>query len=111
MSTLCINCSSQIESEYCSVCFNALPNEKEFCNSCCEKLEITIDVNSSPESNLVDTSTNPLFQTRNITGKILDSDDDIIANKQRNDEESSGIYWMYIFVIIFFLAMMVIYYT
>lgn len=111
MNKVCINCSREIEAGYCNVCLQEQPSEKEFCNQCCMELDIMVDVNTDKHSNLVDTKSHGLFQTRNVTGRILDNDDDIIANRQRNDEEGGNTYWLYIFIIIFLLIFMVGFYT
>ncbi|MFV2013842.1 MAG: hypothetical protein ACC656_00300, partial [Candidatus Heimdallarchaeota archaeon] len=104
MGIICINCSGEIRPGYCNVCFKELPSEKEFCNSCCAKLDIMVDVSSDSRSNLVDTNADSLFQTRTVTGNIISDDDDIIANRQRNDDEGGDTYWMYVFIIVFFLV-------
>ena len=75
------------------------------------ELDVMVDVNTDKQSNLVDTTAHGLFQTRNVTGRILEDDDDVIANRQRNQKEGGDTYWMYIFLIIFFLIFMVGFYT
>ncbi|MHA2028300.1 MAG: hypothetical protein ACXAC2_24655 [Candidatus Kariarchaeaceae archaeon] len=60
---------------------------------------------SSKGRDLVDTSANPLFQTRKVTGDILSSDDDVIAHKLQDDESDNYYYWMFIVVLILFMAL------
>ena len=96
MSDLCINCSQPV----------TLDND--FCDTCLIKMEQGVEMNvNSSKSKLVDTKSHGLFQTRKLTGKVLDDDDDIIANMHRNDDQNNNYFWMFIIVVLFLMALIV----
>ncbi|OLS25240.1 MAG: hypothetical protein HeimC2_19160 [Candidatus Heimdallarchaeota archaeon LC_2] len=97
MTNLCINCS-QITT-----------NDSDFCNSCMDKMEAGVEMSvHSTNANIIDTKSHGLFQTRNVTGKILSDDEDLIANLHRNNDQGNYYFWMFILVIIFFMVLIAV---
>jgi hypothetical protein len=72
------------------------------------EMETGVEANvSSKGRDLVDTSANPLFQTRKVTGNILSSEDDVIAHKLQDTDENNFYFWVFVFVIVLFLTLMI----
>lgn len=93
MSKLCLNCS------------NVVDISGDFCKTCEDELNEVVDGNETDfVTDMVNIKSDPFFQSKTITGDMIEGEDDLIAYKVRSDRSGGQNYWLVIFGMIAVMA-------
>lgn len=96
MSNLCLNCSKVVDIS------------GDFCMSCEDELNEVVDGNETEMlTDMVNVKSDPFFQSKTITGDMIEGDDDLIAYRVRRDRSGGQGFGLVIITIIILMAISV----
>lgn len=97
MSKLCLNCNRTI------------PDTREFCTYCQEKLDKMVDRKELESHEQIETTqnTNPFFNSSRVTGRIAEQQNDTVSSLVEEDDQSSDTFWIVVLGIVFLMVLMV----